>query len=104
MSAPMRHRLFHAIVMVGAALPACAAETTEPAPAQDSGAAQDTSMWSGDALLTSDTSVADTSAADTSKADTTVVDTGAADTGAVMDAGPDVCDGGCGSSCFPCIK
>ena len=91
----MRHRLFHAIVMVGASLPmACGSDdaSTTPTPPVDSG------FSSSDALLTSD------SAADTNVNDTSVVDTGKPDTGAVVDAAEDVCDGGCGSSCFPCIK
>ncbi len=102
----MRHRLFHAIVMVGASLPmACGSDdpSTTPAPPVDSG------FSSSDALLTSDSTaadsaVADSTAADSTAADTTVVDTGKPDTGAPVDAAEDVCDGGCGSSCFPCIK
>ena len=101
MSAPMRHRLFHAIVMVGASLPmACGSDdpSTTPTPLVDSGSS------SSDALLTSDSTAADSAVADSTSADTTVVDTGKPDTGTTVDAAEDVCDGGCGSSCFPCIK
>lgn len=99
MSAPMRHRLFHAIVMVGASLPmACGSDDPSTTPAVDSGSS------SSDALLTSDSTAADSAVADSTSADTTVVDTGKPDTGTMVDAAEDVCDGGCGSSCFPCIK
>jgi hypothetical protein len=99
MTPSMRHRLFHAIVLVGASLPiACSDDASSATPAVDAGAA--------DAL-----------APDAAKADAAPTDTGATDTGAgtpdtaLADGGaplpdtaaPDAaCDEGCG--CFPCIK
>lgn len=79
MIAPMRHRLFHAIVVVGAS--ACGGSTeTPPAPAADSATAADTGV--------KDPPAPDTSTAETSATDAVMMDT--------------CVDEGCG--CFPCIK
>ena len=92
MMPPMRHRLFHAIVMVGASLPmACGSEGSEP-PVDAAGDTGGT-----------DTGATDTGASDTSAHDTGTTDSGTEDTGP-LDATDDACDGGCGESCFPCIK
>lgn len=97
---PMRHRLFHAVVLMGASLPACGSD--EAAPVADSAIASDTggavvdSTTAGDSNA-GDSNAGDSTAGDTAKGDSTVVDT------AKGDAPVDTCvDEGCG--CFPCIK
>jgi hypothetical protein len=81
----MRHRLFHAIVVVGAAT-GCGASTETPSPAVDS-AVTDTGA-STDTGTSTETAVADSATADSAK---------------VPDTGEDTCvDMGCG--CMPCIK
>jgi len=96
----MRHRLFHAIVIVGASLPMACGGSEETTSLVDSGAADSVS---GDSA-TIDSSTVDSGAADSSTADSPATDSAKPETSTTLDATPDVCDGGCGSSCFPCIK
>ena len=88
MMSPMRHRLFHAVVLMGAALPACGSDASTPTPTVDS--------------ATSDTKVAtDSAATDGTIGDSTTGDSSVTDTR--IDAPADTCvEEGCG--CFPCIK
>lgn len=86
MMTAMRHRLFHAIVIAGASMACGGGE--ESSSTVDSG--------------TADSNAADSNVTDSS--DSSVVDSSAPETPPTVDATPDVCDGGCGSSCFPCIK
>lgn len=88
----MRHRLFHAIVIAGASMACGGGE--ESSSTTDAGT---------DANLV-DADKADSGAVDSNVVDSGGADTTSADTTPTVDATPDVCDGGCGSSCFPCIK
>lgn len=84
----MRHRLFHAVVLVGVALPGCGSE--EPvAPATDAAAAADTASVKDTATTT----------------DSVGVDSADAVVDSVVDTNePDTCIDGCGPMCLPCIK
>lgn len=82
----MRHRLFHAVVLVGVALPGCGSEDPV-SPAAD--AAADTASVKDTATTT----------------DSVAVDSADAVADSVVDTNePDTCIDGCGPMCLPCIK
>jgi hypothetical protein len=82
----VRHRLFHAVVLVGLALPGCGSDDASPVPtdaASDTATHEDTAVVDSVVVVDSADAVVD-SVADSSEAET--------------------CVGGCGDMCLPCIK